>query len=69
MIPTLKPKLRKSLNADYFELLAPRLTLAKTVLKSYLNVTLGLFQLYIYQTLPISRQYVTNISSKSIFLI
>ena len=45
--PPLGPKLGKFLNLDYFEIFVPPFTLSKTIPKSYLTVTLGLFQSYI----------------------
>ena len=47
MTPPLGPKLGKFLNLDYFEIFVPPFTLSKTIPKSYLTVTLGLFQSYI----------------------
>ena len=45
--PPLGPKLGNFLNLDYFEIFVPPFTLSKTIPKSYLTVTLGLFQSYI----------------------
>ena len=54
--------LGKIWNVDNFEILAPPLTLAKTVLKSYLTDTAGLFQSYISHICTKFCLYLTNIS-------
>ena len=60
--PPSRPKFGKNLNLDIFEIIAPSLTLAKTVPKSYLTFTLGLIQLYISQIWSKCCPYLTNIS-------
>ena len=45
--PTPRPKLRKTWNVDYFVIVAPSLTLAKTVPKTYQTDTWGLFYSYV----------------------
>ena len=55
-------KFGKNWNVDIFEIIAPSLTLAKTVPKSYLTFTLGPIQSYISQIWSKCCPYFTNIS-------
>ena len=57
-----RSKFGKNWNVDIFEIIAPSLTLAKTVPKSYLTFTLGLIQSYISQIWSKCCPYLTNIS-------
>ena len=52
MTPPPRPKLGKFWNVDYFDIIAPPLTLAKTIPKSYQTDTLGLFYSYIGYIVP-----------------
>ena len=65
--PPPRPKLGKIGNVDYFDIVAPPLTLAKTVPKTYQTDTWGLFYSYIgfsfmIQIFHISGQYQSHIS-------
>ena len=77
--PPLGPNLGKNWNVDYFEIFAPPLILIKTapklfdpcenstkILSKCYNGTISIiYQPYMYQILPISHLYITNILSKS----
>ena len=60
--PPPQPKLGKIWNVDYFDIVAPPLTLAKTVPKSYQTDTWGLFYSYIGHICTKCCIYLTNIS-------
>ena len=60
--PPPRPKLGKIWNVDYFDIVAPPLTLAKTVPKSYQTDTWGLFYSYIGHICTKCCIYLTNIS-------
>ena len=62
MTPPLGPNLGKIWNVDYFDIVAPPLTLAKTIPKSYQTDTWGLFHSYIGQIWTKCCIYLTNIS-------
>ena len=62
MTPPPRPKLGKIWNVDYFDIVAPPLTLAKTVPKSYQTDTWGLFYSYIGHICTKCCIYLTNIS-------
>ena len=62
MTPPLGPKLRKIWNVDYFDIVAPPLTLTKTVPKSHQTDTWGLFHPYIGHICTKCCIYLTNIS-------
>ena len=57
-----RPKLGKIWNVDYFDIVAPPLTLTKTVPKSHQTDTLGLFHSYIGHICTKCSIYLTNIS-------
>ena len=57
-----RPKLGKIWNVDYFDIVAPPLTLAKTVPKSYQTDIWGLFYAYIGHICTKCCIYLTNIS-------
>ena len=57
-----RPKLGKIWNVDYFDIVAPPLTLAKTVIKSYQTDIWGLFYSYIGHICTKCCIYLTNIS-------
>ena len=62
MTPPLGPKLGKIWNVDYFDIVAPPLTLTKTVPKSHQTDTWGLFHSYIGHICTKCSIYLTNIS-------
>ena len=57
-----RPNLGKMLNVDYFDIVAPPLTLAKTIPNSYQTGTWGLFYSYIGHICTKCCIYLTNIS-------
>ena len=77
--PPLGPNLGKNWNVDYFEIFAPPLILAKSapklldpcknstkMLSNCYNETISfIYQPYMYQMLPLSHQYLTNIISST----
>ena len=62
MTPPPRQKLGKIWNVDYFDIVAPPLTLAKTVPKSYQTDIWGLFYSYIGHICTKCCIYLTNIS-------
>ena len=63
--PPLGKELGKILYVNILEIVAPNLTLAKTVFKSYLSVTLGLIPLALTHTLLLDLSTFKNLASLS----
>ena len=63
--PPLGKKLSKILHVNIFETVAPYLTLAKKVFKSYLSVTLGLIPSALTHTLLLDLSTFKNLASLS----
>ena len=65
MTPPLGKKLGKIFYVNIFEIVAPHLTLAKKVFKSYLSVTLGLIPSALTHTLLLDLSTFKNLASLS----